>query len=868
MNGIHTDLDVLYSALTRLTTSPKPLKAMSDYPLSLGAARGLLIEAHPQTRVVEEWAAPGLQSLGPEGSTLVNLLPEGATEPLFLHLPPLNGLELTCDTLAVLPLVSGRRVIGWLAYVWEQPVHLGTGERRLLAALAEQSAPVFDLLWSLSGGQRKVIELQMAKRESEILRSASNQLSQATDAVTLLEAVSAYPRLTGAAMGRLAYYDGGELRTVALWQTGSPSHEVPGELLELEPAATGDDVILLDARHSTSHASRAVLHLNGRGAWMGTLVFDWEQINYFNERDRYLYKALAQQISAVIDSIQLFEQINLRAQRAERRLQVNDALSTATDEVQILQALAEYPQVRAADYVALSYLDADTTEQATMQPVAVYQDGAAVYFQDAAGRYPIVRYASDTLWLAAPDTVLLIEDTATDERLTASERDRMLNELNASGVAVMPLFSNGRYQGVLHMLWRQPHPFSDEEKYVYEEIRQSLPAFVASRRAYQEQEKARRETEQRAHELATVAQISAIISSILDEDMLLDKVAEVTRVSFPDYRILIYMLVNQTTLMRISAQQQGSRPLTAASYRLSLSQTDSLIAAAARTRQTLAVDDITASSTYKLLPLMPDARAEMAIPMLAGDEVVGVVDVQAPVVGRFSGPDARVIKTLVEMIAVAIQNARLYQQARQLAVAEERNRLARELHDSVSQALYGIVLGANTSQALLKAKQYEQLDSAVGYVLSLAKAGLDEIRASIFDLRPVVLQDQGLIQAISSHANALQIRHGIRVQAALCAEPELPFQIKEEIYRIARESLHNIVKHAQATEVNVRLACTDEQIELHIEDNGVGFDPSKPYASLGLKSMRERVASLKGTITITSAPGAGTRIAAAIPLRR
>jgi signal transduction histidine kinase len=682
MNSTNVEADILYQALVRLTASSKPLKAISDYAVSLGAARGLLIEAQPQVRLVEEWAAPGLHSLGPDGDGLAGQ-PDDESPEFLTSIRQANGAFIHYEALARLPLLTGGRIIGWLVYLWDEPHPFGEDECRILTALAEQSAPVLNLLWSLNSAQRKVIEMQMAKRESEILRSASNQLSQATDAVGLLEAVSAYPRLTGASVGRLAYYDGGELRTVAMWQKGVPSHEVAGEPLELEAATAGDDdVILLDARYSTSTGSRAVLHLTGRGAWMGTLVFDWEQTNYFNERDRYLYQALAQQISAVIDSIQLFEQINFRA-----------------------------------------------------------------------------------------------------------------------------------------------------------------------------------------HELATVAQISAIISSILDENLLLEKVAEVTRESFPDYRILIYLMVNNL-LVRIPPQQKGNRPPSYTTYRLQLSQMDSLIAEAARTRQMQVVDDITADSDYKLLPLMSDARSELAIPMVMGDEVIGVVDVQAAAVGRFSEPDARVLKTLVDMIAVAIQNARLYDQARQLAVAEERNRLARELHDSVSQALYGIVLGANTSNALLKAKQYDQLEGSVSYVLSLAKAGLDEIRASIFDLRPVVLQDQGLIQAITSQANALQIRHGIRVNVALCAEPDLPFKIKEEVYRIAREGLHNIVKHAQATEVSLSLACDNETIQLYIEDNGVGFDPLKPSNSLGLKSMRERAASLKGTLSIESAPGAGSRITAAIPVQR
>ncbi|HEX2909051.1 MAG TPA: GAF domain-containing sensor histidine kinase, partial [Phototrophicaceae bacterium] len=625
----------------------------------------------------------------------------------------------------------------------------------------------------------------------------------------------------------------------------------------------GDEVILLDARHYTGAGSRAVLNLNGRGASLGALVFDWEQTNYFNDRDRYLYQALAQQIAAVMDSIQLFEQINLRAERAERRLRVNGALSQATDELQILAALAEYPQLHRADWLTLAYLDVVNTAL-LLEPIAYYSEGEPQYWQGVITQV-VDGCSLDDLWVQQPDQVALIENIAADIRIPPAERTQHLAQKKTRALALVPLFSNGRYQGVLYVAWFQPHLFSEDEKYVFEEVRQSLPAFIASRRAYLAQEKTRQETEQRAHELAAIAQISALISSILDEDLLLEKVAEVTRASFPHYLMLIYLLVDGW-LVRIAPQQHVYPDDDPSTYRLPMFLETSLMVRAAQTRQILVVDDIPNNTQYRLLPLMVGARSEMVVPILAGDEVVGVVDVQCQAVGHFADPDARVVQTLVDMIAVAIQNARLYRQARQLAVSEERNRLARELHDSVSQALYGIVLGANTAQTLLQEKRYDQLEGAVTYVLSLAKAGLDEIRASIFDLRPVVLQDQGLIQAITSQVNALQIRHGIEVNLELCSEPDLPFQIKEEIYRMVREALHNIVKHAQATQVSVMLQNCDTAMELLIVDNGVGFDPARPYTSLGLKSMRERAAALKGTLTIDSTPGGGTRITASLPM--
>jgi signal transduction histidine kinase len=152
---------------------------------------------------------------------------------------------------------------------------------------------------------------------------------------------------------------------------------------------------------------------------------------------------------------------------------------------------------------------------------------------------------------------------------------------------------------------------------------------------------------------------------------------------------------------------------------------------------------------------------------------------------------------IANQAAVAIENARLYEQAQALAVLEERQRLARELHDSVSQALYGISLGAHTARTLLE-RDPGKLAEPLGYVLSQAETALMEMRALIFELRPESLETEGLVAALSRQAVALHARHGIEVSAELGDEPDLPLKVKQELYRFAQEALHNTVKHARA----------------------------------------------------------------------
>jgi signal transduction histidine kinase len=212
-----------------------------------------------------------------------------------------------------------------------------------------------------------------------------------------------------------------------------------------------------------------------------------------------------------------------------------------------------------------------------------------------------------------------------------------------------------------------------------------------------------------------------------------------------------------------------------------------------------------------------------------------------------------------------VENAGLLAEAREKAALEERQRLARELHDSVSQALYGIALGAQTALERLEDNPPgagEPLD----YVLSLAEAGMAEMRALIFELRPESLEEEGLVAALGKQVAALEARHGIEVEDDLCEEPPVPLPVKEAVYRIAQEALHNTVRHARAGKVMISLARDPGSTSVEIRDDGLGFDAGADFPGhLGLRSMRERAARIGGTLEVSSSPGSGTTVRARIP---
>ena len=209
----------------------------------------------------------------------------------------------------------------------------------------------------------------------------------------------------------------------------------------------------------------------------------------------------------------------------------------------------------------------------------------------------------------------------------------------------------------------------------------------------------------------------------------------------------------------------------------------------------------------------------------------------------------------------------LYKQAQELAALQERQRLARELHDSVSQALYGISLGANTAREAMESNEPEQVTASIDYVIALTEAGLAEMRALIFELRPKSLESEGVVAALNRQVAVLRTRYKLIVETDLGEEPALSIESKHALYRIAQEALHNTVKHARANTVILRLAQQKNEVILEVRDNGRGFDPTGAFPGhLGLRSMQERVAKVGGTLTIESVADEGTCIRVRVPM--
>jgi signal transduction histidine kinase len=257
----------------------------------------------------------------------------------------------------------------------------------------------------------------------------------------------------------------------------------------------------------------------------------------------------------------------------------------------------------------------------------------------------------------------------------------------------------------------------------------------------------------------------------------------------------------------------------------------------------------------------PDMRSFLGVPIVAPEGVIGAFylteKVGAP---AFGAADQELIELLAAHAAIAITNARLYESSQELSMLAERNRVALELHDVVSQKLFSVVLTAEAAATLLD-RDPDSARGQVGRVQELAREALDELRSLILELRPPELERDGLGGALRKHVEVLRRLHRVDVELDIDDAVSAGDRADREILRIAQEAIQNALRHAAAGRIAVRLGAEGGAVVLDVADDGVGFDPDDPELRskrLGLTSMEERAGRLAGRLEIRSAPGAGT----------
>jgi two-component system nitrate/nitrite sensor histidine kinase NarX len=262
-------------------------------------------------------------------------------------------------------------------------------------------------------------------------------------------------------------------------------------------------------------------------------------------------------------------------------------------------------------------------------------------------------------------------------------------------------------------------------------------------------------------------------------------------------------------------------------------------------------------------PVHAHVRSWLGLPLLIREEVIGLIVLNHRQPTFYTPQHAALAQAFAQHAAVAIENARLYAQAQRAAALEERQRLARELHDAVTQTLFSASLIADVLPRLFE-RDPEEAHRRLEELRQLTRGALAEMRALLLELRPAALTEAPLPELLRHLTEAASGRARIPVALELEGEATgepLPAEAQVALYRIAQEALHNVVKHAGARRVKVGLRAGGELVGLHVEDDGAGFDPATVSAEhLGLRIMGERAAAIGTALRIDSAPGRGARV--------
>ena len=453
---------------------------------------------------------------------------------------------------------------------------------------------------------------------------------------------------------------------------------------------------------------------------------------------------------------------------------------------------------------------------------------------------------------------VLTNEVSVDVRL--SPELKLASTLRA--VLIVPLMVRDRPIGVLLVGAAEPGSYSAQDQTLLSLFADQAATAIENARLYQQ-------AQEQIAELAALQRISSVISSSLDLETVFRAIYEEIRGVMPADAFVIARARDDERYDLDFIVDGGERfpPLSGSPLSPGLEAT-------VRERRAVVIGDLQEEGAPELQTVSgveTPVRSVIAAPLLKGTAVVGLLSAQSYLPHRYRESDARLLMTIANHAVVAIDHARLYQQAQSLAVAEERNRLAREIHDTLAQGLIGIILYLERLDAALPADD-AALRPVVERALLLARANLDEARRSVRDLRAAPLDGRTLVEALTSLVEDLQREGGPPVRLAVEGTiPPLGARIEAALFRMAQEATTNCRKHAECGRIDVRLAVVGDTLTLEVSDDGKGFDVGRARREaqrFGLLTMRERVTQAGGTFSIKSTPGRGTFVRARVPLDR
>jgi signal transduction histidine kinase/ligand-binding sensor domain-containing protein len=553
------------------------------------------------------------------------------------------------------------------------------------------------------------------------------------------------------------------------------------------------------------------------------------------------------------------QQLEERTIEIERRRQELEALYRADAVMhrylsldQVLQALVD---------VAVDILHADKSSVLTwdVDQERWIMKVARGFDPESMAKLSFKRGEGITGHVAVTGEPALVVDAINDPR-QKDERPEAVETILSEGIRSfmhLPIKVDHEVFGVFNISFTETHAFGEDELRLFTSLAQRAAVFVENARLF-------RDEKRRAHQFQVLTGVGSRITSILDIEQLLVEVTKLVQQTFGYYHVGIGLIESDEVVYRVGSGALWDDPafqFKPARLKVGVEGLSGWVAA---NGEALIVPDVSKDSRYVWMR-GSRTRSETIVPITIKGEVIGILDVQSDRLNSFDETDLLVLQSLANQTAVAIQNARLYERAQQVAVMEERNRLARDLHDSAKQKAFAALAQLGAAGGLVKTTP-ESAQTHLAEAESLVYDVLQELDILIQEMHPVVLKERGLVLALRDYVFEWAHQNEVEIDFKVEGERALPLMVEQILYRIAQEALANVARHSQARTVDILLEFRTGITHLAVCDDGCGFDPKTTQLGMGLRSMRERSEMFNGSLHIESNPGDGTRIIAEIPV--
>jgi signal transduction histidine kinase len=728
----------------------------------------------------------------------------------------------------------------------------------------------------IAAAGRQMLEQQVEARTRELmtLLQVSGTVTSTLELTPLLELIldqlKSVVDYTGAAM---ALFENDDL-TVSAFKGGTPRRmslplRVPGRLLQNYPHLFDlkQPLIIPDIEADTPvarlfrelFAGQLHMPLQQVRAWLsvpmtikertiGFLNLAHTQPGYYSSHQAELTAAFAGQAAIAVENARLYARTSQHSDELETMFAVQQAITSRLDPDSVLQLIANAARRLTSTPVSIVYLlEEDQLRVAVM---------SGHHNSDIAVGYCLPLDQSVTGLAIRSGQPVVVADAEDDIRVYAD----MIRRLGARCYLAVPLVSGVEPVGAIAVADPQPGKLGADEERILTMLASGAVIGLENARLYREEQERRREAEQRRRVAETLRDLIALLNS----DRSLTEILNYTVRQAGDL-----LDAAAAAVFRLEAESytvQASRGLSseqAAQTHLLLDQAG--LRQALLQRRPVVLPDLTLPDPAKQIVndyanIISGFQTLLVAPLISNKEVYGNLALYYPEPRPFSEDEIDLVLTFCEQAALAIENARLKAQVEQTAVAAERGRLARDLHDAVTQTLFSASLIAEVLPRLWEKNQPETL-RRLEELRQLTRGALAEMRTLLLELRPAALTEAKLSELLRHLTQAITGRARTPITLEIEGECLLPPEVQVSLYRITQEALNNIGKHARAEAALVQLHCRPDGLRLLIRDNGRGFDPAQVSSEhLGLDIMRERAQAIGACLDLRSAPGQGTQI--------